>query len=117
MTKLPLKEIEEKIKAALETIDPDELENIKDCYGEQLDDILYGLHEEGDSVTKYISNIEHIDTDCCAGDGSEAYMVFKYSPTGQLFGLEGWYSSGEGYNWEEGFKEMEPFTVTHYKAK
>lgn len=116
--KLTVKEIEEKIKAAFELIDDEDIDYIKEDYGtEGVGPILVALEDEGISISEYLPELEHIDTDCCAGDGSDAYAVFKYKPTGQLFGLEGWYASHEGYEWEDGFKEMEPFTVTHYRGK
>jgi hypothetical protein len=64
-----------------------------------------------------LENFKHIDTDCVAGDGSEAYKVFEYTPTGQTVGFTGWYHSHEGYEWEsDDLKEMETFTISHYRA-
>lgn len=112
--KLSMQELLAKLELAIASSDDIDLEEIKEDYGEQLKDILNGLEDAGDPD---LGDFRHVDTDCVAGDGSEAYKVYEYKPTGQVFGFDGWYASHEGYEWNEDVKEMEPFTVTHYRPK
>lgn len=115
-----LQEILKQLSEALETSDSEAIAELREDYGDTFEEIFRGLCSEGEpeSVAEYFPDLQHVDTDCVAGDGSEAYCVFKHVPTGTHVGFDGWYASYEGYSFDDKtLKEMETFTVQHWRPK
>ena len=111
-------EILERIEQALLDSDDEAIVGIREEYGDEATDILRGMAYESEieSIADYVPGLKFVDQDCVAGDGSEAYVVFHDEITGEHVGFDGWYSSSEGYEFEDfNLVKMEPFTVQHWR--
>ncbi len=66
-----------------------------------------------------LGTLEHVDSYGGEGQGDEYWVVFKVTSTGQLFKVDGYYSSYDGGSLDGDVYEVTPVqvTVTQYKKK
>lgn len=111
MKKLTLEEIVKIISDARELAEENDEEfELSELFTEGAD------YFEGE-VAEALKDFEEVDYGSVHGDGSDAYAVMEYKPTGQYVGLTGWYSSYEGYSFEDEIKFMKSYQVTHWREE
>lgn len=74
---------------------------------------------EPEGFEKANPNVKIVSYDS-GGEGSAEdapEFVFRYKPTGQLVGTNGWYASHYGTEWENPFKEYREVPTVVYRPK
>ena len=80
--------------------------------------IIEGYDPEG--IEEALPGVVKVANFDGGGEGSaedSPECIFKYVPTGQLFGITGWYQSYHGTDWDEDFMEFEQVMVPSYQVK
>lgn len=121
---LTLQEILARIGEAVEKNDNPELAKLKAEYGTifGVETILNGLvsEYEPEAMEKFMPSILEVVSHDGGGEGSaedSPEVVYRYKPTNQLFGKNGWYQSFNGTEWDDEWKEFEKVPTYVYRAK